>query len=347
MRKRAAAAALLTSLMLAACLLSGCGAAKAELALITDSGTVDDGSLNQGAWEGLVQYAEENKLTSKFYQPEQSDGEAYLASIDLAVKNGAQTVVCAGEAFEEAVNQAQQSYPDVCFLVADCELSAPSANTAGLVYAEEQAGFLAGYAAVREGCRSLGYVGCAERDDVARYGLGFIQGAEYAAQELALGEQSVQLRYEAFSDTPAETVEAWHADGVECVFAAGGDAAVAALESAGTVGVSAIGADVDRSTSSDAVLTSAVKGVSASVYSTLAQIYAGTFEGGQNIRFDAKSGGVALAMESARFKTFAQADYDAILTRLQTDADGIATSLAGSTGAGVSSLNTTAVAVIE
>ena len=52
-----------------------------ELALVTDVGTIDDKSFNQGAWEGLMQYAEENGITYKYYQPPQQTDEDYLAAM--------------------------------------------------------------------------------------------------------------------------------------------------------------------------------------------------------------------------------------------------------------------------
>lgn len=64
-----------------------------EIAMITDVGTIDDRSFNQGTWEGIKQYAEEKGITHKYYQPTEQTDDAYLSSIDLAVKNGAKIVV--------------------------------------------------------------------------------------------------------------------------------------------------------------------------------------------------------------------------------------------------------------
>lgn len=60
-----------------------------ELALVTDIGTIDDKSFNQGAWEGMVKYAEEFGISHKYYQPEEQSDAAYLDSIQLAVEGGA------------------------------------------------------------------------------------------------------------------------------------------------------------------------------------------------------------------------------------------------------------------
>ena len=110
----------LVSLLLAATLavgcLVGCGggqqAAGYEIALVTDKGNIDDKSFNQGAWEGVVAYAEANKITHQYYKPEEASDEGYLAAIQLAVDGGAKVVVCPGYLFEVAVYSAQIQFPD-------------------------------------------------------------------------------------------------------------------------------------------------------------------------------------------------------------------------------------------
>ena len=90
-----------------------------ELALVTDVGTIDDKSFNQGAWEGLVQYATEHNISHKYYQPAQKSDEYYLATIKLAVEGGAKVVVTPGFLFEPSVFEAQSLYPDVHFILID------------------------------------------------------------------------------------------------------------------------------------------------------------------------------------------------------------------------------------
>ena len=90
--------ALALAVVLALSVFAGCaaGGKKAELALITDIGTIDDKSFNQGAWEGLVKYAEEKGISHQYYQPTEKSTTAYLESIDQAVKNGAKVIVTPG-----------------------------------------------------------------------------------------------------------------------------------------------------------------------------------------------------------------------------------------------------------
>ena len=130
------------------------GAEGYELALVTDLGTIDDKSFNQGAWEGLKKYAEENSISYKYYQPQEGTTDSYLETIGLAIEGGAKLVVCPGFLFEEPIYMAQDKYPDVHFILLDGEPHdadynyKTNDNVMPILFQEDQAGFLAGYAAV-------------------------------------------------------------------------------------------------------------------------------------------------------------------------------------------------------
>ncbi|MDR1836287.1 MAG: BMP family ABC transporter substrate-binding protein, partial [Treponema sp.] len=139
---------------------SGAAGETFELALVTDLGTIDDKSFNQGSWEGLVQYASEKNISHKYYQPAEQSDDAYLSAIGLAVTGGAKVIVTPGFLFETPVFIAQDRYPNVNFILvdgsphnADYTDFKTGPNTVGVHYAEDQAGFLAGYAAVKDGNR--------------------------------------------------------------------------------------------------------------------------------------------------------------------------------------------------
>ena len=295
-----------------------------ELALITDVGTIDDKSLNQGSWEGVVAYAEDNNLTHKYYQPAEKSTDAYLASIDLAVKAGAKAIVCPGFLFEEAILDAQSKYPDVTFVILD---GAPHAgdhnyhienNTLSIYYAEEEAGYLAGYAAVVEGYTQLGFMGGLAVPAVVRFGYGFIQGADQAAQDLDVADVNVKYSYVGNFDASSENMEkaaAWFNEGVEVIFACGG-IGNSVMKAAETAGAKVIGVDIDQSSESETVITSAMKNLTKSVYDALEDLYAGIFSGGQSITLDASTQGIGLPMDTSRFETFDQAQYDELYKAL-------------------------------
>ncbi len=304
-----------------------------ELVLVTDIGTIDDKSFNQGAWEGLVQYAEENGISHQYIQPTEKTHDAYVSAIDLAVTAGAKLIVTPGYLFETAIYAAQDSYPDVKFVLLD---GAPNdgnweqeggptyntgANTVAIFYDEAQSGFLAGYAAVKDGNTNLGFMGGMAVPAVIRFGYGFVQGAEYAAQEMGLEAGSITMKYHytgAFEASPEAQAmaAAWYNEGTEVIFACGGALGNSVMAAAEESGAKVIGVDVDQSAESDTVITSAMKGLGASVYDSITDFYADSFKGGETIVFDASANGVEIAMETARFETFTQEDYDAIFAAL-------------------------------
>jgi len=299
-----------------------------ELALITDIGTIDDKSFNQGSWEGLVKYAKEKNISHKYYQPAEKSDDAYLTAIDLAVRGGAKVIVTPGFLFETPIFVAQDRYPNVNFILIDGVPHSPdystfktAKNTVGVLYAEDQAGFLAGYAAVKDGNRKLGFVGGMAVPAVVRFGYGFVQGAEYAAQELKLAAGSITVNYHytgGFAATPeAQTLAAsWYNSGVDVIFACGGAVGNSVMAAAERVNKKVIGVDIDQSSESPTVITSSMKELGVSVYDCITAFYTGKFPAGQTLVFSAANNGVGLPMATSKFRTFNKADYDAIFKKL-------------------------------
>ncbi len=310
-----------------------------ELALITDVGTIDDKSFNQGTWEGLVQYAEENDIAHQYYQPTEASTDAYLASMDLAIQNGAKVIVTPGFLFEEPIYLAQDLYPDVTFILidgyprnADYTDFKTGENTVGIKFVDAESGFLAGYAAVKDGNTKLGFMGGMAVPAVVGFGWGFVQGAEYAAQEMGLEPGSIEMKYNytgAFEASQEAQTQAasWYNGGTEVIFACGGALGFSVMAAAEQEGAKVIGVDADQSGESETVITSAMKGLGVATYDALTAYYAGEFPGGENLVFDASNMGVQLPMESSRFETFSQEDYDAIYEILANDTDGAASSI--------------------
>lgn len=299
-----------------------------ELALITDVGTIDDKSFNQGSWEGLKAYADENGISCKYYKPEEKSDEACLAAIDLAVKGGAKLIVTPGFLFEVPIYEAQSKYPDVKFVIIDAKPAKDGTveiadNVVSIFYAEEQAGYLAGYAVVKDGYRNLGFMGGIAVPPVVRYGYGFIQGAEAAAQELGLaaGEVKVKYTYVGNFDASPENqtlAKSWYTEGVECIFACGGQVGNSVMAAAEGEGKAVIGVDVDQSGESETVITSSMKNLSNSVYEAVASFYDGTFAGGTSTTLTAAEDGVQLPMESSKFENFTQEEYDKVFAAIKS-----------------------------
>ncbi len=297
-----------------------------ELALITDVGTIDDRSFNQGSWEGLKKYADEKNITHKYYQPTEKTTDAYIDSIDLAVAAGAKIVVTPGFLFEPAIYKAQDTHPEVNFVLLDGSPQDGTYtdfrienNVYSVFYAEEQAGFLAGYGAVKEGYTNLGFMGGMAVPAVVRFGYGFVQGVNYASKEFGIRNVKVDYNYlGGFNPSPEIQTKAasWYRNGVQVIFVAGGGAGNSVMAAAEQNNGFVIGVDVDQSGESSSVITSAMKMIGESVYNAIDEFYKGNFPGGQSVILDAKVHGIGLPMETSKFKNFTQEDYDNIYQKL-------------------------------
>lgn len=315
-------------LVLAALLAMATSAAlAAEIALVTDVGTIDDESFNQACWEGVKAYAEANGKTYQYYQPGADSTDERLNSIDLAVSEGAKVVVCPGYLFGETVAQAQELYPDVDFIAVDVsagDLGGVDAqqNLYCAVFGEEQAGYLAGYAVVKDGYTKLGFLGGMAVPAVQRYGYGFVQGANAAAVELGT---PIEINYtyggQFFGDANITAkMEGWYTTGTEIVFACGGSMFQSIVAAASANDGYVIGVDVDQSGESEYVVTSAMKGLADAVQWAVAKVYDGTFDtiGGQQASLGVADNAVQLptGADSWRFETFTVEEYESLYQQM-------------------------------
>ena len=337
-----ALAVMLVSMSLVGCTGTGGGTSKgAEIALITDKGNIDDKSFNQGSWEGVVQFAEAEKVTHQYIKPEDATDDDYLAAIDLAVTGGAKVVVTPGFLFEVAVYEAHTKYPDVKFILldgsphtADYSVFKTESNVASIVYAEEQSGYLAGYAAVKDGMTDLGFMGGMAVPAVQAFGYGYLMGAEAAAEEMGLADGAITALYHytgdfAETDSNKATAKAMYQEGVQVIFACGGSVGKSVMSAAAESGTKVIGVDVDQRYDSETVMTSAVKGLASSVVDVLTSIYKtdsfATY-GGKTTVFNAENDGVGLptlvigddkANAFDRFTSFDKAQYDELFAKMK------------------------------
>jgi len=298
-----------------------------------------DGSFNEGAWTGILEFLGTHGLDpnthARFFQAHAADNEARVdVMIDAIDTWGADILILPGFHFAESVYTAANLYTETMFVVLDTRTDpGPTpANVVTILYAEEQSGFLAGYAVVMEGYRQLGFMGGIAVPAVVRFGHGFLEGAEYAAQSLGLAPGDVTINYHyigGFAPNPAVTTMAgsWFAAGTEVIFAAAGGAGFSVIAAAEDAGAWVVGVDVDQSGASDVVITSAMKALAVSVNDMLNDYVGGGFRGGSDLLFDASLNGVALPMANSRFSTFTQAQYDAIYAQLASGAISVTTTV--------------------
>ena len=258
---------------------------KYEIAFVTDVGQLKDKSFNQGTYDGVKLYAYNNNLSYKYYQPangdKATDDDRYDA-MKAAVDAGAKVVVCAGFMQAAALERAAKEFTDTKFVFID-GWNMGLDNVAGIAFKEEQAGYFAGYAVVMEGFTKLGFSGGGGGDNppCCRYGYGFVQGADAAAKELGV---NVEIKYSweygasfSASQELQTMASGWYTNGTEIIFACGGSMFQSIVAAASANDGWVVGVDVDQSPESDTVVTSAMKGLSASVQWAVAKAYDGTW----------------------------------------------------------------------
>ncbi len=297
-----------------------------ELALITDDSGINDGSFHQITWEAIQAFAEENGMTCQYYESEDKESK-YLKAIRHAKQKGAKLVVLSGNRFETVAYKAQNEYKDLLFVLID---GVPrdkdynyetASNSTGVLFAEEQAGYLAGYAAVCEGYTELGFMGGDALPPVKRYGYGFVQGISAAAKEKGVENVNVKYTYLGTFDASDEIESesfGWYDEGTQVIFACGGTIGESVMAAADTSGGKVIGVDGDQSAMSQSVITSAEKNIARAMTDILKNYKRNNFQGGAILNYSAENNGVALEMTNARLNTFDQETYKQIYKEIKS-----------------------------
>lgn len=271
-----------------------------EIAVVTDVGQLMDGGFNQGTYEGAEAYAKANNLTYKYYQPangSKATDNDRIAAMRQAIKNGAKVIVAPGFLQATAMRTVAMESPEVKFIFVDGWPLTDSVdekgndngtalkNVTAVVYKEEESGYMAGYAAVKEGYTKLGgtFGGGGTNPACNRFAYGYAQGIAAAAEELSKDvELTISFKYgDSFSaSTDLQTqISAWYKAGTQVVFSCGGsmfESVKSAAEE--TTDGKIIGVDVDQAHLSKNVITSAVKGLSVSVQKILGEFYKGEWD---------------------------------------------------------------------
>ena len=264
------------------------------VAMITDYGDITDQSFNQTTYEACKAYCEANGVEFKYYKPASDSDDDRVAMIEMAIDEGFTVIVTPGYAFANALKATAPEYDDVTFIALDVgegdfgDFQLP-ANLYSAVYQEELCGYMAGYAAVKLGYEKLGYLGGMAVPAVVRYGFGFVQGADAAAAEMG---KNIEMNYaygnQFFGDADiTAAMDTWYEAGTQVVFACGGGIYTSAAEAAAKVDGKVIGVDVDQAGIIDGAygegmtVTSAMKGLAATVKTLLTKVQAGEFEGGK------------------------------------------------------------------
>ena len=309
-----------------------------RVAMITDYGDITDQSFNQTTYEACKAFCEENAIDFTYYKPAGDSTAERVSMIEKAIEDGFNVIVMPGYAFGESIAEVQDLYPEVTFVALDVSEgdlagATPNSNVFCAVYQEELCGYMAGYATVKLGYTHIGFLGGMAVPAVVRYGYGFVQGADAAAKELGI-DVTCEYAYgnQFFGDADITAyMDNWYQNlGVQAVFACGGGIFTSASEAAAKVGGKVIGVDVDQSGIIDGAygegmtITSAMKGLAATVKTLLSEIIAGNFAnyGGQVMTLglvsadDLDANYVGIPASTQYCDTFTAEDYAAMVAAM-------------------------------
>lgn len=316
-------------ILCAALMLVACGNKTYEIAVVTDVGQLNDGGFNQGTYEGAVAYAKANKISIKYYQPangaDATDNDR-IAAMRQAIENGAKVIVTPGFLQAEAIKTVAKESPEVKFIFIDGWQLGLS-NVTAVSYKEEESGYLAGYAAVMEGYTKLGgtFGGGGSNAACNRFAYGYVQGiAAAGAKKGITPEVKISFQYGSSFSSSNELqtqIAGWYADGTEVVFSCGGSmlqSVKAASEEYPNSKI--IGVDVDQSGESTKIITSAVKGLAASVQKILGELYDGKWDAelaDKCSNLGAADDATGLPTATWRMQNFTKDDYEALFADLK------------------------------
>ena len=315
-----------------------------KVGMVTDAGTIDDKSFNQGTWEGIVRAEKELGVEVKYLKPVGTTEADYVKEISNLYDSGYKLIICPGFKFETAMFKAQTKYPDAKLVIidgnahpADSYDSQNGPNTIGILFAEQEAGFAAGLAAalqLQEG--RFGFIGGMEIPAVQKFNWGWQQGIMYANENLGT---KIELHPEdfiyqgTFSDIAAgQQIAASMFDrGVTCIHAAAGGVGVGVINETKArrqVGkdVWVVGVDVNQYNEGllpdgkSVVLTSAMKYIDRAAFDMVKEALDGTFKGGRSLLLTAKEDAVGIPPENPNLSDDVQTKVNEIYQQTKSGA---------------------------
>jgi len=322
--------------------LAGCSkeATGFKVGMVTDAGTIDDKSFNQGTWEGVELAGKDFGLETKYLKPVGTTEADYVKEISNLYDAGFKFIVCPGFKFETAIFQAQDKYPDAKFVLIDGNPHAGDfvpvvkENTVSIFFAEHESGFLAGVATalqLQEG--EAGFIGGMEIPPVQKFNWGFQQGVQYANENFGtnITMKPENVIYQGtFSDVAAgqQLAAQMYDKGVKAIFCAAGGVGVGGINEAKSRAkagqeVWVVGVDVDQYADGiydgdkSIILTSAMKRIDQAAYDMIKAEKDGSFPGGQTLIFDAKNNGVGIPEENPNLSEEVQNQVAEVFKQLQ------------------------------
>jgi basic membrane protein A len=278
-------------------------AAPVRVGLITDMGQLNDNGFNELAYDGLKKA--ERVLGIKGRVVESRSAADYVPNMTTLARQGYDLIIGVGYAQGNAIATVAKAFPNTSFAIVDVDqatLKGKPKNVRGLLFREQEVGYLAGYMAAltakRGGSNRISAVGGYREPPVDRYIAGYKAGAQAAVPGTVVkwGYSQDWVDQAKCKELALNQIAA----GSKVVFQVAGGCGLGSLLAAKQRGVWGIGVDADQSGLGPHVLTSALKGVDTAVFLTAKAKQDGTFKGGGNAVFGLDQQGVGLGRFSPR-----------------------------------------------
>jgi basic membrane protein A and related proteins len=282
---------------------------KIKVGLVTDIGGLNDRSFNQLANEGLERAKSELGVDAKVLTSK-SDAD-YVPNLSSLAQQKYDLVIGVGFLMSDAINTVATKFPDTNFAIIDfsqAALKAKPTNVRGLLFAEQEPGYVVGYIAGlyakdQGGKQVISSVGGQQIPPVDHYIAGYQAGAKAADS----GIKTLNDYSQDFVDqAKCKEIALNHiAEGAQVVFQVAGQCGLGALDAAKEKGLEGIGVDADQGYLGDHIMTSAEKKVDVAVFDTVKAAQDGSFKGGEDQLFDFKNDGVAYGKLNAAGQKYA------------------------------------------
>ncbi|MDN6161871.1 MAG: BMP family protein, partial [Atopostipes sp.] len=273
-----------------------------KIAMVTDTGGVDDRSFNQSAWEGMNEWADESGLGDDAIRYYQSDSEdEYVPNLNSATTDGYDIVYAIGFLLQDPIETIAEQNPDRMYGLVD-EVSDLD-NIVSLNFRDNENSFLAGMAAaLTTETDKVGFVGGIEGKVIDRFQTGFTEGVEYVDDSI-----DVDIQYaDSFSDAAAgqQIAAAMYSNGADVIFHASGatgngvfQEARNRMEDGSDTDLWVIGVDRDQEDEGEwedgnVTLTSTVKNVGTAIKLSAEETMDGEFPGGENLSYGFEDDGI-------------------------------------------------------
>jgi basic membrane protein A len=270
-------------------------AKKIKVGMVTDIGGLNDRSFNEAAYKGVKRAESElgvdiRVLTSK-------SNADYVPNLSTLARQKYDVVFAVGFLMAEATEKVANAFPTTKFAIIDYPQAAMKSkpkNVEGLLFAEQESGYLVGYMAglyVKDkgGDQVVSTVGGQKIPPVDHYIAGFQAGAKAANPDI----KTLNAYSEDFVDQAKckELALNQIGEGSQVVFQVAGGCGLGALDAAKEKGVQGIGVDVDQAYLGDQVMTSALKKIDAAVFTTIKEAQDDQFKAGTDSVFNVANGG--------------------------------------------------------